>query len=131
MAALRRKGEVDTCLVDGYRIGRRHNPNIVNVRLGRISVTVAVDGNIVQNVDIDNPVPISQIIRHGFSGFRHGLRKSGLLADPGIIMALTGRVDQAFSFFGAKSDGNIFDCSLYSMKICQVILVLLDIMRQQ
>lgn len=61
-AALRRKAQVDGRLVNGYRICGCQDSNVMDIRLGRIAVTVTVNGNIIEDTDIDNVLPVSEII---------------------------------------------------------------------
>lgn len=59
--SLCRKSQINTRLVNGYRIQRSHDSNIMNIRFCGISVTVAVNRNIVQDTDINNAFPIAPL----------------------------------------------------------------------
>ena len=56
--------QVDTGLIQRHRIGGCQDANVVQIRLRRITVTVAVDGDTVHHIDVDDPLPAAQIIGH-------------------------------------------------------------------
>ena len=83
------------------------NANIMNVRLGRMAVTVAVDGNSIEHINVDDAV--SQIIRHTLICFCHALKEFRMqLIMPARVTCAAG-VNTDFSPGGGKPDRGILD----------------------
>jgi hypothetical protein len=83
----------------------------MHIRLGRISVTIAVHAQTVHDIDIQD-IAIKRV-HYRFSGFRHRLQKSILTASPAGGTGSTG-VNPAFTLCGGNANGNILDRSTKS-----------------
>mgnify|MGYP003178760854 CR=1 FL=1 len=65
--------EVQAGLVQRHRVKGSQNADVLHLRVMGVGIAIAVNGQLVHHVDIQNPVP--EVIGHRLSGGGHGLQK--------------------------------------------------------
>ena len=73
------------------------NANVVHIRLGGISVTVAVNGKPIHDIDISNPRSVSKMVGNRLARLPHRLQKGILVSAYKTGPAGSRRMDEAFS----------------------------------
>lgn len=99
--------EVNAGLVERHRVGGGEDADVVHIRLGGVAVAVTVYRQAVHDVDIDDALPVAQIVRHSGAGLGHGLQESVLIAAPWAGSAGSAGVDPALALSRADADGDV------------------------
>ena len=105
--------QVNAGLIDGHRVQRGQNADVLHAGVLRHRAAVAVHGQILHHVD-EGDLPL-KMLRHAGGSISHGLREdhgAGVLL-PGLeaVVGLAGGVDQGLAPGAGTADGQLLQSS--------------------
>ncbi len=71
--------EVETSLVESHRVGAGKDAHVLELRVGRMTVAIAVHTHVVHHVDVDDVLAMVEVLMHALCRSCHALQKIILL----------------------------------------------------